>query len=156
MPLVSLDEMTSLKELKKPLMSLDLGDKRIGVALSDRTWMIASALTTLDHKKFTTTATEIFQVYETHEVCGLVIGLPLNMDGSEGPRAQSAKDFAHNLLERQPDMPICFWDERLSTVAVETMLIPETDRQVWLAFEQVMCEVFVGSHVDDCQCAHHP
>jgi putative Holliday junction resolvase len=104
-------------------MALDLGSKRIGVALSDRTWLIASILEVIQHEKFTLSAQRIAHLYQEHKACALVIGLPINMDGTHGPRTQSIQDFARNLTELYPDLPIAFWDERLSTVAAETLLV---------------------------------
>jgi putative Holliday junction resolvase len=105
------------------LLGLDLGSKTIGCALSDVGWMIASPLTTLARKaKLAPTLADLFQTMDGHEVGGLVLGLPVNMDGSEGPRCQSTRAFADNLLKVR-DVPAFFWDERLSTAAVERMLI---------------------------------
>lgn len=107
------------------LMGLDLGTKTIGVALSDRLLTSASAVETVKRKKFGVDADALAVLVAKHEVCGLILGLPRNMDGSEGPRAQATRAFALN-LSRRPDfaeMPIGFWDERLSTVAAERALI---------------------------------
>jgi len=104
------------------LLSLDLGDKNIGLALSDVSRTIASPMATISKKKFTTNADELARLAAEHEVGGIVIGLPINMDGSEGPRAQSARQFAANLAGRI-DLPIALWDERLSTAAVTRTLL---------------------------------
>lgn len=108
------------------LMGLDLGTKTIGLALSDATRVVASPLETIWRQKFTADATRLLELVAAHEVCGLVIGLPLNMDGSEGPRCQSSRSFARN-LERLPggrEGPIMtFWDERLTTAAAERTLL---------------------------------
>ncbi len=82
---VSIEDIAKLKGQNKPLLSLDLGAKRIGVGISDRTWMIASSLEVIQHEKFTITAKRIANLYADHKACAIVIGLPLNMDGSEGP-----------------------------------------------------------------------
>ena len=108
------------------LFGLDLGEKTIGVASSDATRFIASPLELIRRTKFTPDAERLFALMAHRSATGLVIGLPVNMDGSEGPRAQSARAFARNLL-RLRDLPIAFWDERLSTEAVNRMLIGEHD-----------------------------
>jgi putative Holliday junction resolvase len=105
------------------LLGLDLGSKTIGCALSDVGWVIASPLTTLARKaRLGPTLTELLALLDRHDVGGLVLGLPVNMDGTEGPRCQSTRAFAGNLLAAR-DFPLMFWDERLSTAAVERMLI---------------------------------
>lgn len=109
-----------------PLMGLDLGEKTIGVAVSDGLWMTASPLETIRKTKFTDDAKALFTLMESRGASGFVIGLPVNMDGSEGPRAQSARAFGRNLL-RIKDLPIAFWDERLSSAAVNRMMIEEMD-----------------------------
>jgi putative Holliday junction resolvase len=103
-------------------MGLDLGDKTIGLAVSDRQLTVASPLSTIRRSKFTADAAELLKLTAAREVGGLVLGLPLNMDGSEGPRCQSTRAFARNLA-RLTDLPIAFWDERLSTVAAERALL---------------------------------
>ncbi len=110
----------------KRLMGLDLGAKTIGLALSDAGLAIASPLETLKRTKFTADAVALKRLIDTHNVGGLVLGLPVNMDGTEGPRCQSTRQFAANLLEKF-DIPIAFQDERLSTAAVERVLIDEAD-----------------------------
>ncbi|MEL7232523.1 MAG: Holliday junction resolvase RuvX [Pseudomonadota bacterium] len=105
-----------------PLLGLDPGAKTLGLAISDRTRLIATALTTIRRKKFTPDATELLRLYRENECVALVVGLPLNMDGSAGPRVQSVRDFCTNLL-RLNDIPIFQWDERLSTAAVTRQMI---------------------------------
>lgn len=109
-----------------PLVGLDLGEKTIGVAVSDGLWMVASPLETIRKTKFTDDARALIKLMESRGAKGIVIGLPVNMDGSEGPRAQSARAFARNLFRLQ-DFPIAFWDERLSSAAVNRMMIDEMD-----------------------------
>jgi len=109
-----------------PLFGLDLGEKTMGVAASDGLWMIASPVETIAKTKFTDDANHLFKLMKDRGAEGLVIGLPVNMDGSEGPRAQSARAFARNVL-RLRDLPIAFWDERLSSAAVNRMMIDEMD-----------------------------
>lgn len=104
------------------LLGLDLGEKTIGLALSDPGLSVASPVSTIRRTKFTADVKELLKLVAERQVGGLVIGLPLNMDGSEGPRCQSVRQFAANLLKLQ-DLPILFWDERLSTVAVERNMI---------------------------------
>jgi len=104
------------------LMGLDLGSKTIGLALSDVSLTVASPLETIKRTKFQSDAARLIALAEAHGVGGLVIGLPLNMDGSEGPSAQSARSFARN-LEKLLNLPVSFWDERLSTSAVTRVLI---------------------------------
>lgn len=104
------------------LIGLDLGTKTIGLALSDVTRAIASPLVTIKRTKFTADANELLKIANAQQAVGLVLGLPVNMDGTEGPRCQSTRSFARN-LEKLTDLPIFFWDERLSTAAVQRMLI---------------------------------
>lgn len=106
----------------RAVMGLDLGTKTIGVALSDRLWSVASPHETIKRRKFTQDAARLLEIAAAREVGGLVLGLPRNMDGSEGPRCQSTRAFARNLA-RLTDLPIGFWDERLSTVAAERALL---------------------------------
>lgn len=103
-------------------MGLDPGEKRIGVAVSDATRLIASSLDTIVRKKFAVDAEAILKLYDGRACVGLVIGLPLNMDGSAGPSAQAARAFARNLIGVR-DVPLLLWDERLSTAAVTRTLI---------------------------------
>ncbi|SFN87008.1 putative holliday junction resolvase [Roseovarius lutimaris] len=106
----------------RPLIGLDLGEKTIGVAISDRLLSVASPHETIQRKKFGLDAARLLEIATSREVGGLILGLPRNMDGSEGPRCQSTRAFARN-LERLTDLPIGFWDERLSTVAAERALL---------------------------------
>ncbi|RYG89805.1 Holliday junction resolvase RuvX [Loktanella sp. IMCC34160] len=101
---------------------LDLGTKTIGVAVSDGLRSVSTPLETIRRVKFTTDAAALLAIVAKRDIQGLVLGLPLNMDGSEGPRAQSTRAFARN-LERLTEIPIAFWDERLSTVAAERALL---------------------------------
>lgn len=126
MPVITLTDLPATIPRDAPLAGLDLGEKTIGVAVSDVTRMIASPLETLRKTKFTDDAAALFRLMDSRAAGGLVIGLPINMDGSEGARAQSARAFARNLL-RLRDLPIAFWDERMSTMAVNRMLIDEAD-----------------------------
>lgn len=105
-----------------PLMGLDLGEKTIGVAVSDTYRSVATPLETIRRKKFGVDAARLQALISERAVGGLVLGLPRNMDGTEGPRCQSTRAFARNLA-RIWDGPITFWDERLSTVAAEKALL---------------------------------
>ena len=109
-----------------PWMGLDLGEKTIGVAVSDATRLIASPLELIRKSKFTQEAEQLFKLMAHRKVSALIIGLPVNMDGTEGPRAQSCRAFARN-LERLRPVNVAFWDERLSTSAVERFLIEDLD-----------------------------
>ena len=104
------------------LIGLDLGEKTIGVALSDRLLSVASPHETVQRKKFGLDAARLLEIATSREVGAIILGLPRNMDGSEGPRCQSTRAFARN-LERLTPLPIGFWDERLSTVAAERALL---------------------------------
>ncbi|MCC1480336.1 Holliday junction resolvase RuvX [Roseibaca sp. Y0-43] len=106
----------------RAVAGLDLGDKTIGVAVSDRMLSIASPLQTIRRKKFGVDAAALLDILAAREIGGIILGLPRNMDGSEGPRCQSTRAFARN-LSRLTDLPIGFWDERLSTVAAERALL---------------------------------
>lgn len=106
----------------RPVLGLDLGTKTIGVAISDRRLGIATPLTVIRRKKFGVDAAALAALIAEREVAGLVLGLPLNMDGSEGPRAQSTRAFARNFTGAH-DVPLLLWDERLSTVAAERALL---------------------------------
>lgn len=123
--LVELETLAALPRHAR-LMGLDLGAKRIGTSLSDVERIIASPLETIMRRKFTKDAQELTKLIAHHGVAGLVLGLPRNMDGTEGPAAQSARSFARNLAPLV-EIPLAFWDERLSTAAVTRTLI-EADR----------------------------
>ena len=106
----------------RALAGIDLGTKTIGVAVSDRMLSVASPLETIRRQKFTLDAGALRQILDGREIGGLVLGLPRNMDGSEGPRCQSTRAFARNFAAVWSE-PITFWDERLSTVAAERALL---------------------------------
>ncbi|MGC1302108.1 MAG: Holliday junction resolvase RuvX [Caulobacteraceae bacterium] len=109
------------------IFGLDLGEKTIGVAASDVMRSVASPLVLIRRRKFTEEAHELFALMDGRSAKAIVIGLPLNMDGTEGVRCQSSRAFARNLLRLRPDLAIAFWDERMSTMAVNRMLIDELD-----------------------------
>ena len=104
------------------LLGLDLGTATMGLALSDLRRQVATPMRTLRRRKFTLDAADLLAVATSRAAVGVVIGLPINMDGSEGPRAQSTRAFARN-LSALTDLPLTFWDERLSTVAAERALL---------------------------------
>ena len=121
-PLIAIEDLPPLLTPEARLLGLDLGTKTIGMALSDVSRSIATPYDTLRRTKFTEDAKTIRQVIESTQAGALVIGLPLNLDGSEGPRVQSTRAFVRN-LGPLIDVPMLFWDERLSTAAVERHLI---------------------------------
>ena len=126
MTVLTLQELADQTPPGTPWLGLDLGEKTIGVAASDAGRMIASPLQLIRKTKFTQDAEAVLKLMDGRGASGLVIGLPLNMDGSEGPRAQSCRAFARN-LQRLREVPVTFQDERLSTTAVERFLIDELD-----------------------------
>lgn len=107
---------------KMAVLGLDLGTKTIGVALSDVTRLVASPMETIRRTKFRADADHLLALISTHRIGGLVLGLPRNLDGTEGPRAQSTRAFARNINGLSP-CPILLWDERLTTAAAERMLL---------------------------------
>ncbi len=120
--LIAIEDLAPLLAPEARLLGLDVGSKTVGMALSDVTRSIATPFDTIRRTKFTADAKTIGEVIESNQVGALVIGLPLNLDGSEGPRAQSTRAFARNLAA-YIGVPMMFWDERLSTAAVERHLI---------------------------------
>ncbi len=115
--------------LDQRLLGFDPGTKTIGLSISDTGLKVATPLLTIKRAKFKDDAAKIASIIEDHNIGGFVIGLPLNMDGSEGPRCQSIRQFQKN-LEGYFDLPCCFWDERLSTVAVtKTLLEADASRK---------------------------
>jgi putative Holliday junction resolvase len=126
MAVMTLTELKAALDRHGRVMGLDLGSKTIGLALSDVMRTIATPYDTIRRTKFTADAQALLAAIDAEDVRGLVIGLPISMDGTEGPRCQSTRQFAANLLEKR-DLPIAFWDERLSTVAVERMLVDDVD-----------------------------
>jgi putative holliday junction resolvase len=122
MPLLAIPEFAAALPARGALMGLDPGAKRIGVAVSDPERIIASAIDTVARVKFSADAAQIFALFDGRACVAFAVGLPRNMDGSEGPAAQSARAFARNLLNLR-DVPLLLWDERLSTAAVTRTLI---------------------------------
>jgi putative holliday junction resolvase len=120
--LLALAELSQRLKRDERLLGLDLGTKTIGLALSDVMRRIATPLETIMRKKFSLDAARLLELAKMHGAGGLVIGLPINLDGTEGPRAQSTRAFARN-LGALTDLPMAFWDERLSTAAAERALL---------------------------------
>src|SRR5262249_50907382 len=116
------DEFAKVLPSGVPLMGLDVGTKTIGLALSDVTRTIATGLTTLTRGRFVADAERLLAIVGENGVGGLVIGLPVTLDGSQGPRAQAPRAFARNLAKLTP-LPILLWDERLTTAAAERSLL---------------------------------
>lgn len=127
MAVVDLTELPALLPRFGPLMGLDLGEKTIGVAVSDATRTVASPMELIRKTKFSDDAAALFKLMASREAVGIVIGLPTNMDGTEGTRCQSNRAFARNLLRLRPELVIAFWDERMSTMAVNRVLIEQAD-----------------------------
>lgn len=119
---LTLFELSGRLRRNERLLGLDVGTKTIGLALSDVMRTIATPLETIRRTAFTADAARLIALAKEHGVGGLVIGLPVNLDGTEGPRAQSVRAFARN-LSRRIDLPMTLWDERLSTAAVERALL---------------------------------
>jgi len=122
MPVLALADAAALLPERGALIGLDLGSKTIGVAASDPDRLVAAPVETISRKRFSLDAQRILELAAERRATGFVLGLPINMDGSEGPRAQSTRAFARNLA-RLTELPIALWDERLSTAAVERALI---------------------------------
>jgi len=126
MPICKPSELKANLTRNQTILGLDLGTKTIGLALSDITYIVASPLSTIARKKFTPDAMALEAVITKYNVGALVLGLPVEMDGTEGARAQSTRSFVSEFLKRR-DLPVAFWDERLSTAAVQRMLTDEAD-----------------------------
>lgn len=120
--IITIDQLAGLHTIGKRLFGLDLGSKTIGIAISDGMLSLATSLETIKRSKFTKDVAQLNSLCAHHDVFGLVMGLPLNMDGSEGPRAQATRAFVRNLANLS-DLPVVLWDERLSTVAAERVMI---------------------------------
>ncbi len=124
MAIIELDDLPA----SGALLGLDPGTKTIGIAVSDTSRIAATPLETIRKSKFIADAERLFALYDDRSCAGVVLGMPINMDGSLGPRAQSVRAFASNLLKIR-DIPLVFWDERLSTVAVERTLLEADTRR---------------------------
>ena len=122
MAIIELDELVAGLPPRRPVAAIDLGTKTIGLAVSDLGLSFAHPRPVIMRTKFTKDATALLAALAREDVYALAIGLPINMDGSEGPRAQASRAFARN-LKPLTNLPLIFWDERLSTVAAERVLI---------------------------------
>ncbi len=122
MPVVAIEALPALLDRSKTLAALDLGDKTIGVAISDLGLSFANPRQVIIRKKFTADAEALLALLSKEAAGAVIMGLPVNMDGSEGPRAQASRAFVRNIA-RMTDLPFAFWDERLSTVAAERALL---------------------------------
>lgn len=118
----SVEDFLAALPANRAIAGLDLGDKTIGVALSDLRRQVATPVEVIRREKFTIDAAKLLALLQARGAAGIVLGLPLNMDGSIGPRVQATQAFARN-LEKLTALPICYWDERLSTVAAERALL---------------------------------
>jgi putative Holliday junction resolvase len=122
MPIVTIDDLPTAVPARQRLLGLDVGEKTVGIAISDSDFKLAAPVETIRRTRFAADAARLAQLIAERAVGGLVIGLPVNMDGSEGRRCQSVRQFAANLL-KQIDVPVAFWDERLSTAAVTRSML---------------------------------
>jgi putative Holliday junction resolvase len=122
MPVLALTDAAALLPARGALIGLDLGTKTIGVAASDPDRRLATPVETILRKRFSLDVAHLFRLAGERRAVGFVLGLPINMDGTEGPRAQATRAFARNLTKLTA-LPIALWDERLSTAAVERALI---------------------------------
>ncbi|MET3666449.1 Holliday junction resolvase RuvX [Caulobacter sp. 1776] len=127
MPVLDIEAFAAALPEYAPIVGLDPGEKTLGVAVSDVTRTVASPLALIEKTKFTQDAEALFKLMDSRGAVGIVVGLPMNMDGTEGVRCQSNRALARNLLRLKPELPITFWDERLSTAAVTRVLIEEHD-----------------------------
>ncbi len=129
------------------LLGLDLGTKTIGLAVSDADWSIASPVRTIRRTKFTDDARDMLTYAQENAIAGFVLGLPLNMDETEGPRAQSTRAFARSLAPLSP-LPLLFWDERLSTVAADMALSKRARRNRADTIDAVAASLILRSALD--------
>jgi putative Holliday junction resolvase len=127
MPVLDIADFAAALPQHAPIVGLDPGEKTLGVAVSDITRTVASPLALIEKTKFGKDAEALFKLMDSRGAVGIVVGLPMNMDGTEGVRCQSNRALARNLLRLKPELPITFWDERLSTAAVTRVLIEEHD-----------------------------
>lgn len=128
MSIVDIQELPDLLPRRARVLGLDFGEKTVGIAVSDRDRRVASPVDTIRRGKFTTDTQQLAAFCREREAAALILGLPVNMDGTEGPRCQATRQFARNLVNKAGfTLPIAYWDERLSTAAVERVLIGEAD-----------------------------
>ena len=141
--IIALDALAAKLNRNERLMGIDLGTKTIGLALSDVERRLATPFETIRRKKFAEDAAALLDAAARFDVAGLVVGLPLNMDGSEGPRVQSTRAFVRNLAGLSP-LPVAWWDERLSTAAVTRELI---DRDVSRAKRAAVIDKMAAAYI---------
>ena len=123
MTLLSFDDFSQYPfEKDGRFLGCDVGEKTIGLALSDKNRKIATPFTVIRRTQWKKDSVTLFKEIDDHHICGIVVGFPLNMNGSEGPRCQSTRQFVSNFLQVR-DLPVCLWDERLSTIAVTRTLL---------------------------------
>lgn len=122
MPVVTIEEFAEILPLRSTVAGIDLGSKTIGIAVSDPSLSLASPRPVIMRKKFSVDSDLLLALLARENSAGLIVGLPVNMDGSEGPRVQSTRAFVRNLMAKM-EIPVIFWDERLSTVAAERALL---------------------------------
>ena len=147
MPVLTLNDAAALLPERGALIGLDLGTKTIGVATSDPDRRVAAPVETIARKRFALDVRRILELAAERRAAGLVLGLPINMDGSEGPRAQSTRAFARSLA-KLTELPIALWDERLSTAAVERALIAtdmSRDRRKAVIDQQAAAYILQGA-----------
>ncbi len=143
MPILPLFDLKVALRPRTRLLGLDVGEKTIGLAISDPGLAVASPLETIRRRKFAADAERLRVLVAERQIGGLILGLPVNMDGSEGPRCQSVRQFAANLLGRI-EIPIAFWDERLSTAAVtRAMLEADLSRRKRAALVDKMAAAYI-------------
>lgn len=126
MPLISLKDLPQFVVNRQRFLGLDIGTKTVGLAISDGEYKVASPLETLKRSKFRDDAQHLLAIVDHRNVGGFIAGLPISLDGTEGPRCQSVRQFAENLLAIR-NLPFSFWDERMSTAAMQRFLIGEVD-----------------------------
>ncbi len=126
MPVISLRDLPKFVTNRQRFLALDIGTKTVGLAISDGDYKVASPLETLNRTKFRDDAQRLLAIVDHRNVGGFIAGLPISLDGTEGPRCQSVRQFAENLLAVR-DLPFAFWDERMSTAAIQRFLIGEVD-----------------------------
>ncbi len=154
MSLISQEEFLALKPKRKRLIGLDIGNKTVGIAVSDTSWLIASPLKLLKRTNITTDIKALLAVYKECSSCCFVAGLPMNMNGSEGPQAEVVRSFI-NFLLTQDDVPVFLWDERLSTVAVtRTLLEADLSRKRRAEVVDKMAATYILQGSLDLSCAH--
>lgn len=150
MAVITLNELKELKATRSRLLGLDLGEKTIGLGLSDTTWFISSPLEVIRRTTLENDLKALRKIKEDFSIIAFIIGLPLNMNGSEGPQVKKARIFVDDLL-KEIDIPVFFWDERLSTVAVtRTLLEADMSRKKRSHVVDKMAATFILQGVLDC------